>query len=99
MQNIITDAFLRHGNGTYRLSFEARARCSAPVTVEAHVISNEKRQSETFSVPCDGEWHRVARDITLDFDPGVTDLVSVMLRANAPCDELCFRSLSLVKAH
>jgi len=98
MQNVITDAFLRHGNGTYRLAFEARAKCGAPVPVEAHVLSNEKRNVERISVPSDGEWHRVSVEIALDFDLGVTDLVSVLLRAAVPCDELCFRRLSLVKA-
>ena len=105
MQNIITDAFLRHGNGTYHLSFDSCARCSASVegkdalaaSVEVHVLSNEKRMVEKLSVPSDGEWHRISLDIALDFDLGVTDLVSVMLRAAAPCDELCFRELSLVK--
>ena len=99
MQNVITDAFLRHGNGTYRLAFEARAKYGAPVPVEAHVLSNEKRMVEKISVPSDGEWHRISVETILDFDLGVTDLVSVLLRAAAPCDELCFRCLSLVKMH
>ena len=99
MQNIITDAFLRHGNGTYRLAFEARAKCGAPVPVEVHVLSNEKRNVERLSVPNDGEWHRVSVEAALDFDLGVTDLVSVLLRSAVPCDELCFRRLSLVRLH
>ena len=99
MQNVITDAFLRHGNGAYRLSFEARAKCGAAVPVEVLVFSNEKRKVEKFSVPNDGEWHRTSVETTLDFDLGVTDLVSVLLRAAVPCDELCFRRLALVKTH
>ncbi|MBQ3288864.1 MAG: hypothetical protein IJH50_05580 [Kiritimatiellae bacterium] len=104
MQSIVTDAFLRHGNGTYRLSFESRARCEGTVPkcggtvpIEARVMSNEKGVSEAFSVPNDGAWHRFSADIKLDFDLGVTDLVSVFLRCHEPCDELCFRGLSLVK--
>ena len=99
MQNVVTDAYLRHGNGAYRLSFEARARCGGTVPVEARVMSNEKVVSKAFTVPNDGAWHRLAADVVLDFDLGVTDLVSVFFRANAACDELCFRDLSLVKTH
>lgn len=97
MQNVVTDAFLRHGNGTYRLSFDSRAKCGANVPLEVHVLSNEKRKVEKLSVPNDGEWHRVSVDVALDFDLGATDLVSVLLRASVPCDELCFKRLSLVK--
>ena len=97
MQNVITDAFLRHGNGTYRLSFEARAKCDVPVSATVHVLSNEKRTAEKFSVPNDGEWHGVSADIALDFVLAETDLVSIMIRTVMPCDELCFRRLSFVK--
>ena len=98
MQNIVTDAFLRHGNGKYRLSLEARAKCGAPVQVEALVLSNEKIFSKRFSVPNDGGWHRVGLDLDLNFDLEATDLVSVSLRSHAACDELCFRDISLVKS-
>ena len=97
IQNVVTDAFLRHGNGTYRLSFDARARCGAPVPVEVHVLSNEKRSVKRLVVPCDGGWRRISVDVALDFDLGVTDLVAVLVRAAVPCDELCFRAFFLVK--
>ena len=97
MQNVVTDAFLRHGNGTYRLSFEARAKCDAPAAVEALFISNEKRIVEKFTVPADGAWHGFGSDVELDFDLGETELLSVFLRSAGPCDELSFRRLSLAK--
>ena len=95
-QNIVTDAFLRHGNGTYRLSFEARAKCSAAVPLEVRFLSNEKCATKKFSIPNDGQWHRQDADVVLDFDLAVTDLLSVFFRVATPCDEISFRNLSLV---
>ena len=96
MQNVVTDAFLRHGNGTYRLSFEARAKCNAKVPLEVRFISNEKRTVAKFSVLNDGEWHRYDADVALDFDLSVTELLAVFFCAASPCDELSFRNISLV---
>ena len=97
MQNVATDAFLRHGNGTYRLSFEARAKCGGSVPLEVRFVSNEKRASEKFSVLNDGEWHRHEADVALDFDLAVTELFAVFFRVATPCDELFLRDISLVK--
>ena len=97
IQNVITDAFLRHGNGTYRLSFEVRAKCDSPVPLEMYAISNEKRKILKTRIPNGGTWHVVSEEIVMDFDLGVTDLMSILLRVVAPCDELCFRNLSFVK--
>ena len=36
-------------------------------------------------------------DVKLDFDLAVTELLSVFFCASEPCDELSFRSMSLVK--
>ena len=97
MQNIVTDAFLRHGNGRYRLSFEARMKCDAQVPLEVRFLSNEKRTTEKFSIPGDSQWHRYDAEVALDFDLSVTELLAVLFRAGAPCDELSFRNVSLVK--
>ena len=97
IQNVVTDAFLRHGNGTYRLSFEARGRCGEAIPLEVRFISNEKRLEKKFVIPNDGEWHRFDVDVKLDFDLAVTELLSVFFCALTPCDELSFRSMSLVK--
>ena len=97
MQNVVTDAFLRHGNGTYRLSFEARAKCGTRVPLEARFVSNERRISQKFTVSNDGAWHRHDADVVLDFDLAETELLSAFFRAETPCDELCFRDISLVK--
>ena len=97
IQNIVTDAFLRHGNGRYRLSFEARMKCDAQVPLEVRFLSNEKRTTEKFSIPGDSQWHRYDAEVALDFDLSVTELLAVLFRAGAPCDELSFRNVSLVK--
>jgi len=97
MQNVVTDAFLRHGNGTYRLAFEARVKCGAPVPLEVRFLSNEKHTVTKFSLSNDGQWHRQEVDVALDFDLSVTELFAVFFRAMKPCDELSFRKLSLVK--
>jgi hypothetical protein len=62
-----------------------------------YAISNEKRKILKTRIPNGGEWHAVSEEIEMDFDLGVTDLMSILLRAVAPCDELCFRNLSFVK--
>jgi hypothetical protein len=97
MLNVFTDAFLRHGNGNYRLSFEARARCGDPVPLEAHLLSNEKRATSKFTIPNDGEWHRFSEAMAIDFGPAVTDLAALQFKVSAPADELCFKDLSLTK--
>lgn len=97
MLNVVTDAYLRHGNGTYRLSFEARARGESAVAFEAHFLSNERHKTARFSVPSDGEWHAFSDAIELDFDLAVTELVALQFKVLSPTDELCFKNLSLTK--
>jgi hypothetical protein len=98
MLNVFTDAFLRHGNGKYRLSFEARARCGDSVPFEAHLFSNEKRTAAKFTIPNDGAWHRFDISLATDFDMDVTELAALFLKAaSLPADEVCFKNLSLTK--
>ena len=63
----------------------------------SYFISNEKHSEEKFVIPNDGEWHRFDVDVKLDFDLAVTELLSVFFCALTPCDELSFRSMSLIK--
>ena len=76
---VVTDAFLRQGNGTYRLAFEARAKGEQPVALEAHFFSNEKRKVAKFVVASDGAWHRFSEAMAIGFDPA---LPSAALRAD-----------------
>ena len=96
MQNIVTDAFLRHGNGSYRLSFEARAVCGARIPLEVRFLSNEKCTTAKFSIPNDSHWQRYDVDVALDFDLSMTELLAVFFRVGVPCDELSLRNISLV---
>ncbi|MCR5752999.1 MAG: hypothetical protein K6G91_13675 [Kiritimatiellae bacterium] len=95
--NIFTDAFLRHGNGRYRLSFQAKAGNAEPVKLKAAVFSNEKTERAEFVCPADGAWHGMEASLDLDFDLGVTELVAMSIKSSAPADEICFKELSLVK--
>ena len=98
MLNIVTDAFLRHGNGKYHLAFDARAKSEGEVPFEVNFISNEKRTVEKFALANDGEWHHLEMDLSLDYDLAVTDLAAFFLKCLSPADEVCFKNLSLVKA-
>ena len=97
IQNVATDAFLRHGSGTYRLSFEARAKCGVRVPLEVRFLSNEKCMAAKFVILNDGEWHRHDAEVVLDFNLAVTELFSVFFRVMTPCDELSLRNIALVK--
>ena len=99
MYNDITDAFLRRGNGTYRLSFEARAKNGEEIPLVASLLSNEKTFPSKFTLPNDGEWHRYEADVKTDFDLAVTELVGLHLKssANATAEEIDFKNLSFAK--
>ena len=97
MLNIVTDAFLRHGNGTYHLAFDARAKSEGEVPFEVNFTSNEKKTVEKFALANDGEWHHLEMDLSLDYDLAVTDLAAFFLKCLSPADEVCFKNLSLVK--
>ena len=96
MLNVVTEAFLRQGNGTYRLAFEARAKGEGDVSLKAHFLSNEKRKVAKFVVPSDGEWHTFSEAMEIDFDLAVTELAALQFKVSAPVDELCFKNLSLL---
>jgi len=97
MLNVVTEAFLRQGNGRYRLAFEARAKGGQPVALEAHFFSNEKRKVAKFTVPSDGAWHAFSEAMEIDFDLAATELAALLFKASAPADEVCFKNLSMTK--
>lgn len=97
MYNDITDAFLRRGNGTYHLSFEARSQTGAEIPLVAILLSNEKTFPSRFTLPNDGEWHRFDADVTTDFDLGVTELVGLQLKSKIEVEQIEFKNLSFVK--
>lgn len=100
MYNDFTDAFLRRGNGTYRLSFDARATNAESVPLVANLLSNEKNFPSRFTLPNDGEWHHYEADVATEFDLGVTELVGLHLKSDAKSEiaEIDFKNLSFAKA-
>ncbi len=95
MLNVITDRFLQHGPGKYRLAFDAAAKAGEPIPLTAVVLSNEKDFKAEFTLPADGQWRHYEVELVLDFDHAVTDLVAIHLKSGIPTDELRFKNLSL----
>ena len=97
MQAVVTDGFLRRGNGVWRLSFDIKAHSDNPFDLEAKVLSNEKTFQKSLPVALDAGWKHVELDFETDFDLAVTDLVAVSLTTTATADEICFKNLSFRK--
>ena len=97
MQAVVTDGFLRRGNGAWRLSFDLAAHSDNPFDLVAQVLSNEKAFRQVHKVELDAGWKHVELDFETDFDLAVTDLVAVSLTTTATADEICFKNLSFRK--
>ncbi|MDO4576055.1 MAG: hypothetical protein Q4D98_12675 [Planctomycetia bacterium] len=91
----ITDGLLRHGNGTYVLTFDARCDAPDPVPLEALLLSNEK--SVTQKVPLGKTWQSYRMTFDTNFDPAVTRMVSLWLRFSQPLDDVQFRNIVFTK--
>ena len=98
MQAVVTDGFLRRGNGKWRFAFELKAQSETPFGLEAVLISNEKRLVRRIPVEPGADWTSGSVEFDTDFDLSVTDLVALFVRTTAPADEICFRALSFAKA-
>ena len=97
MYSEITDAFLRRGNGVYRLSFDARVVSGPDIPLEAVLLSDEERLTQSFTLPDDGTWHSFNTLFTTDFDLGITELVGLVLRSRPGGVVVDFRNVSFVK--
>ena len=95
--NVFTEAFLRHGNGKYRLSFEARVCGELASSVTARFLSNDQFVEAAFNVPNSGQWGKYEVDMEIDFDIPKTELAALKIVSKVPVDEMCFKNLSLVK--
>ncbi len=99
MQAVVTDGFLAHGNGGWRLSFDWRARSETPFDLIASLLSNEKRIEKTVkalespSPDALTDWTRCEAMFETDFDLAVTDLVALLIATTAPADEIHLRNL------
>ena len=94
MQAVLTDAFLRRGNGTYRLAFDVKAKSEAPFGLRLTLLSNEKKVVKTIPAISCGEWLHHEMTFTTDFDLAQTELVALSIMATAPADEIVFRNFS-----
>ena len=97
MQAVVTDAFLRRGNGVWRLAFDIKAHSDNPFGLDIQVLSNEKQFVKKHPVERDAGWKHAEVDFETDFDLAVTDLVAVQMTATATADEICFKNLSFRK--
>ena len=95
--NVFTDAFLRHGNGKYRLSFDARLRSENAIKLTAKFFTNDDDRKVKFDLPANGEWTRLECDFDVVFDLPKADLAALSLVSDTPSDEICFKNISLVK--
>ena len=97
MQAVVTDAFLRRGNGVWRLAFDIKAHSDNPFGLDIQVLSNEKQFLKKHPVELDAGWKHAELDFETDFDLAVTDLVAIQMTATATADEICFKNLSFRK--
>ena len=95
--NVFTDAYLRHGNGTYHLSFDARLRGEKAIKLTAKFFTNDEDRKVKFDLPANGEWARYECDFNVGFDIPKTDLAALLLTSDTPSDEICFKNFSLVR--
>ncbi len=96
MHAIITDAFLRHGNGLYKLSFKAKT--ADPTILTAIFRTNEERTPHAFPLMTSGEWVDCHADFEVNFDLDKTDLCSLAILSASASAEICFKDLRLVKS-
>ena len=95
--NVFTDAYLRHGNGTYRLSFDARLRGEKSTRITAKFFTNDDDRKAKFDLPANGEWARYECSFDVWFDISKADLAALSLTSDSPADEICFKNVSLVR--
>ncbi len=93
MHTVLTDAFLKNGNGTYELTF--RAKAEAPVVLLLRVFTNEKTLNQT--VDLSQNWQEYNVQFKTDFDLDVTRIVSLCFLTKAPSDNIKIRDIVFKK--
>jgi hypothetical protein len=97
IQAVLTDPFLRRGNGTWRLAFDVKAKAATPSDLAIVLCSNEKKFEQKIPAPTD-EWTRREVAFETDFDLAQTELVALAILATAPTDEILFKNFSFTHA-
>jgi hypothetical protein len=105
----VTDGFLRRGNGTWRISFDARIDVTngTPPVVQAKLIANEKTKYLPFPLSNGGDWTHCTADIVTDYDLGeetvrvgynrVTELLGIHMSSTNAARVIDFKNLSFSK--
>ena len=93
IQAVLTDSFLRRGNGTWRLAFDVKAKAETPSDLAIVLCSNEKRFEQKVPAPTD-KWARREVAFETDFDLAQTELAALAILATAPTDEILFKNIS-----
>ncbi|MDO5581114.1 MAG: hypothetical protein Q4G69_08245 [Planctomycetia bacterium] len=93
MQAIFTDAFLENGNGTYELTFAARAK--DPMLLVLKLLSNEKLFVQNVDLSADWQKYRVR--FSTDFDLEITRLISLGFYAKEPAENFQIRDITFKK--
>ena len=94
LQLVLTDSFLRRGYGTWRLSFDVKAKSEAPFGLRLTLLSNEKKMVKTIPTSSCGDWLHHDVMFTTEFDLAQTELVALSIMVTAPADEIVFRNFS-----
>ncbi|MDO5566832.1 MAG: hypothetical protein Q4G59_09265, partial [Planctomycetia bacterium] len=89
MQTIITDTFLKNGNGTYELTFAAKAK--EPMILVLKLLSNEKVFMQKVDLSTD--WQECRVQFNSDFDLEITRLVSLGFYTKVPADNFLIRDI------
>ena len=97
IQAVLTDPFLRRGNGTWRLAFDVKVKAETPSDLAIVLCSNEKRFEQKVPAPTD-KWARREVAFETDFDLAQTELVALAILATAPTDEILFKNFSFTHA-
>lgn len=93
MHTMITDEILKTGNGTYLLTWEAKA--SEEVSLAAILKSNEKTYMQTVSLT--QEWQPCQALFQIDLDGEETGMVSLMIRAENAVENIQLKNLKLIR--
>ena len=97
IQTVLTDPFLRRGNGTWRLAFDVKATSETPFGLRLTLLSNEKKFMKTIPAIACGDWEHYEVTFDTDFDLAQTGLVALSIMATAPANEIIFRNISFVR--
>lgn len=93
MHTNLTDTILKNGNGTYEVTF--RAKASADLVLNVKLLSNESTFGQTVDLTTD--WQNFRVKLQTEFDLPITRLISLMFSAKDPADNIQIRDIVLKK--